>query len=86
MELSLKRTITEKWEVSNCPNCGTEPQLIEWVDNHDPQGRQIVIRCPKCYRQADSETFLVQNPVVPSDENERYRATILAIRDWENLS
>lgn len=85
MELNLSRFITEKWEVSNCPNCGTEPQLIEWVDNHDPQGREIVIRCPKCLRRADSETFLCHSNSIPSNENERYRATILAIRNWENL-
>ena len=86
MELSLRRFITEKWEVSNCPNCDVEPELLEWVDTHNSQRRHIDIRCPECHRQASSQTYLYHNTDTISHANDRYHATVLSIRDWENLS
>ena len=52
MEYSIKRVVTEKWEISNC-SCGAEPEVLNRVYIHDINRHYITVKCPECQKMAE---------------------------------
>ena len=82
MEYSIKRVVTEKWEVSNC-SCGAEPEVLDRVSIHDNNRHYITVKCPECQKMGESGSYIEHYN--EGSINGRYNATMKAITSWENL-
>ena len=82
MEYSIKRVVTEKWEVSKC-SCGAEPEILDRVSIHDSNEHHISVKCPECQKMGESGSYIEHYN--EGSINGRYNATMKAIASWENL-
>ena len=82
MEYSIKRVVTEKWEVSNC-SCGAEPEILDRVSIHDSNEHHILVKCPECQKMGGIGSYIEHYN--EGSINGRYNATMKAITSWENL-